>query len=103
MAVVFVPHYSPWVVSRWAFRLLMRRAESHLADAGDKYTLQQAVVLDGLHFDQVETEQANRLARAIGTAANELRVELRARPADPRDLELADMLAELEMHLSDFY
>jgi hypothetical protein len=103
MAVISVPHNSPWVVARWAFRMLLERAARRLENEGDKDALQQAVALDGWHFDLLEADQRKRLAWAIAAAADELRLDLQTASADPRDLELVEMLANLEMLLHDLY
>ncbi|MBN2176098.1 MAG: hypothetical protein JW722_00395 [Demequinaceae bacterium] len=102
MAVVSVPGSEPWVVARWAFRLLADSASPLLTDAADKYILEQAVALDGLLFDLLDAEQAQRLASALESAATDLRLRLITGPqTDPRDAEFADVLAVLVTSLHD--
>ncbi len=104
MAVVSVPHNDPWIVARWAFRRLLERAASGLSQEEDKYQLEQAIALDGLHFDLLEGSQAQRLAQAMGVAADELREELQQMEhGDARDAEFAEALAVLEMRLHDVH
>ena len=104
MAAVSIPHNDPWIVARWAFgRLLDRTAES-LVREEDRQALEQAKALDGLHFDLLTGGQAERIASAMQTAADQLRSELQeADEGDPRDAEFADALAVLEMRLHDVH
>jgi len=102
VAAVSIPYHDPWVVARWAFSRLLERASGALSADEDKRVLEQAVALDGLHFDLLEDDQARRVAQAMQAAAEQLRLELLvADPADPRDTEFAAALAVLEMHLHD--
>jgi hypothetical protein len=100
VASVSIPNYEPWIVSRWAFRTLAERAQSFVSDPNDIYKLQQAVALDGLHFDLVPADQCVRLERAVDQAADGLRDEFRDR-SDQRDLEFADLLDVLRLRRSD--
>jgi hypothetical protein len=103
MAAVSIPHHDPWIVARWAFRRLLERAAT-LSGEEDKSALEQAVALDGLHFDLLEGEQARRVALAVQAAADQLRLDLLAGDqTDPRDAEFAEALAVLEMRLHDVY
>ena len=105
MAAIAVPNYSPWILARWAMRMLMERAATHVTSDEDKYVFVQATALDGLHLDLVDDpDQRRRLARATATAADELRIELMTGPQDdPRDGEFAEMLGELSLQLYDLY
>lgn len=101
MAVVTIPFNDPWVVARWAFRMLAERTAVRVSEH-DKATLDQAIALDGLHFDLLEPDQARRLALAMQLASDELRFELlTVDQPDPRDGEFAEALAVLEMRLHD--
>lgn len=101
MAAVTIPFNDPWVVARWAFRMLAERTADRVSDR-EKETLDQAIALDGLHFDLLEPGQARRLALAMQLAAAELRVELLAvDQPDLRDAEFAEALTVLEMRLHD--
>jgi hypothetical protein len=100
VAVVDVPHYEPWLVNRWAFRTLAERAETFAVGPDDRYTLRQAVAVEGLHFDLLPPDQCARLALAVERAADELHAELRSRTT-PRDQDFADRLDTLRLSLSD--
>ena len=103
MAAVSVPRNDPWVVARWAFRLLLERTAPGLGNE-DRPLLDQAIALDGLHFDLLEPPQAVRVAQAMRYAADALRIELlEGDLSDPRDAELADALVTLEMILHDVH
>jgi hypothetical protein len=97
MAVVIsVPGHEPWMVANWAFRQLVEYALPLLPLETDKAHLEQAAALGGLLFRLEEAAQAKRLAAAIETAAGRLRNDLLQSPdSEPRDLEFADLLAEL--------
>ena len=105
MAAIAVPNYMPWIFARWAMRMLMERAATHVTSDEDKYLFVQATALDGLDFELVEDpEQRRRLARATATAADELRVELMNGPQDdPRDGQFAEHLGELSLQLYDLF
>jgi hypothetical protein len=104
MAVIVVPHYEPMKLARWAYRGLLERLAAATEDEGDNYTVRQAIALDGLHFDLLDRDQAVRLAERLARIADELRLELLRTPSDdPRDLQFAEALAELEMQLHDIY
>ena len=100
MAAVSVPHSEPWIVNRWAFRTLAERAQTFVSRPDDRYKLEQAVALDGLHFELLPADQCARLALAVERAADELRVEFRNRVA-ARDRDFADRLDSLRLALSD--
>ena len=75
-----------------------------LADAKDKHKLEQAGALSGLHFDLLDSEQGQRIALAVESAAIELRTQLIAGPRDDaRDAEFADILADLATSLHGLY
>ena len=104
MAAVSIPHNDPWIVARWAFGRLLDQTAKSLARQEDRRVLEQAKALDGLHFDLLDREQAERIARAMALTADQLRFELRgAEGKDPRDAEFADALAVLEMRLHDVH
>jgi hypothetical protein len=104
MAVIVVPHYEPMKLARWAYRGLLGRLADATEDEADNYTVRQAIYLDGLHFDLLDRDQAVRLAERLARIADELRLELLRTPSDdPRDLQFAEALAELEMRLHDIY
>jgi hypothetical protein len=100
VAVVNVPGYEPWIVARWAMRMLMERASVHAQSRDDRDALVQALALDGLHLGLLPDVQARRVAAAVEAAADELRSELRGK-SDPRDREFADRLGDLSLWLSD--
>lgn len=104
MAAVSIPYNDPWIVARWAFGRLLDRTSEGLVHQEDRQTLEQAKALDGLHFDLLAEDQADRIARAMQRAADQLRSELQAGGSgDPRDAEFADALAVLEMRLHDVH
>jgi hypothetical protein len=104
VAVIVVPHYEPMKLARWAYRGLLGRLADATEDEADNYTVRQAIYLDGLHFDLLDRDQAVRLAERLARIADELRLELLRTPSDdPRDLQFAEALAELEMRLHDIY
>jgi hypothetical protein len=100
VAAVSVPHTKPSIVNRWAFRTLAERAQTFVSHQDDRYTLEQAVALDGLHFELHPADQCARLALAVERAADELHVEFRNRRA-ARDRDFADRLDSLRLALSD--
>jgi hypothetical protein len=100
VVAVTVPHYEPWIVNRWAFRTLAERAETFISHPDDRYALEQAVALDGLHFGLLPPDQCARLALAVERAADELRAEYR-NGAAARDRDFADRLDRLRLALSD--
>ena len=105
MAVIVVPHYEPIKLARWAYRGLLERLADATDDEADNYIVRQAIALDGLNFDLLDSrDQAARLAERLARIADELRLELLRTPSDdPRDLQFAEALAELEMRLHDIY
>jgi hypothetical protein len=104
MAVIAVPNNEPVVVARWAFRQLLERLAAEVDIEGDNYAVNQAIALDGLHFELLDDDQAARLAKRLAEVADELRLELLCAPSDDqRDLEFAAVLADLEMRLHDVY
>jgi hypothetical protein len=105
MAVIVVPHYEPIKLSRWAYRGLLERLAAATEDEADDHTVRQAIALDGLNFDLLDDrDQAARLAERLAKVADELRLELLRTPSgDDRDLEFAEVLAQLEMQLHDVY
>jgi hypothetical protein len=105
MAVIVVPHYEPTKLARWAYRGLLERLAAATDNEGDNYIVRQAIALDGLHFDLLDDrDQAVRLAERLAKVADELRLELLRTPSDdPRDLQFAEILAQLEMQLHDIY
>jgi hypothetical protein len=104
MAAISLPHTEPWIVARWAFRMLAESATPLLADAGDRYIVEQAVALDGLSFEFLDAEKGQRLSLALETAAIELRAQLITGPQDdPRDAEFAEMLEVLATSLHAAY
>jgi hypothetical protein len=118
LAIICVPHHSPVKLSRWAFRMLLEPAATEVADhrgprhddpelGSDEYALRQAMALDGLNLDLLAEEdhgQAVRLAEVVARRAAALRLELRRQPGgDERDLEFAEILGTLAMHLDGFW
>jgi hypothetical protein len=82
MAVVSIPYNDPWVVARWAFGRLLDRTAETLVSEEDREALERAKALDGLHFGLLEDAQAERIARAMEAAADQLRFELEGADAD---------------------
>jgi hypothetical protein len=104
MAAIAIPHNEPTIVARWAFRALLDRLLSQIDDEADRYTVRQALALDGLHFARLDGDQAARLAKQLAKVADELRLELLRTPSDDeRDQQFAEILAVLEMQLHDVY
>ncbi len=104
MAVIALPNYEPTILSRWAYRALLGRLADDTENEDDANTVRQAIALDGLHLDLLDRDQAVRLAGRLARVADELRLELLRTPSDdPRDLEFAEALGELEMWLHDLF
>lgn len=84
--------------------MLNEAALPFLTHAEDKYKLEQAGALSGLHFDLLDSEQGRCVVVAVESAAIELRAKLIAGPQDdPRDAEFADILADLATSLHGLY
>jgi hypothetical protein len=67
--------------------------QDKLARADDRWSLEQAEALGGLILDEMEEQQAKRLAVAVGEAARELHAEIAARaPRDAREAGFRDLL-----------
>jgi hypothetical protein len=104
VAVIAVPYYEPLILARWAFRALLERLAAEVELEADRYAVQEALALDGLHFGLLDRDQAARLAERLGKVADQLRFELQRAPSgEERDLEFAEVLAGLEMRLHDLY
>lgn len=104
MAVIALPNYEPTILSRWAYRSLLERLADDTENEDDANAVRQAIALDGLHLDLLDRDQAVRLAERLARVADELRLELLRTPSDdPRDLEFAEALGELEMRLHDLF
>ena len=110
MAVICVPPHDPWKLARWAYRLVLERLLSEVDTHGgasaaqDRYTVEQARALDGLHLDlllDADRNQAVRIASYLYKVASALQPELRDQP-DQRDRGLAEVLAQLERQLLEF-
>lgn len=71
MAVIAVP-YEPVILARWAFRAPLERLAAE-ADERDRYAVREALAVDGLHFDLLDTDQATRLAQRLAKVADDLR------------------------------
>ena len=81
-------------------RSLLERASALVDNETDRYTLVQAVALDGLNFTLLPPDEVSRIALAVGTAAEQLRLEHRDGPEE-RDREFAAMLGDLSMWLTE--
>jgi hypothetical protein len=110
MAIISVPPYDPWVLAGWAHRLVLDRlltkvdAHGGVTAAQDHYTVEQARALKGLNLELLledNRDQALRLAAYLHEVAGELQPGLRGQP-EPRDGELAEVLAQLEWQLLEF-
>lgn len=103
MAVINVPGHEPWIVARWALEELVDEAKPELADPDDVFALDQAVALDGLHFDMIEPDQARRLAATLSVASGRLVQGLSERAsADALDESVARSLVKLQVMLRAF-
>jgi hypothetical protein len=87
VAVIAVPYYEPVILARWAFRAPLERLAAE-ADERDRYAVREALAVDGLHFDLLDTDQAARLAQRLAKVADDLRFDLQrtpsSRPTRPR-------------------
>ena len=102
MAVVSIPNYEPWIVARWVFHELLEPALELVDLEEDRYAIQQAMALDGLHFELIEDDaQVVRLARAVQSSGDELRSRLRDAGTELDD-DFAERLGTLSLRLSDF-
>jgi len=81
-------------------RLLLERGSSFVDSESDRYTLVQAIALDGLHFPLLPPDEGRRIAIAVRTAAEQLPLEHRNGPEE-RDREFAAMLGDLSMWLTE--
>jgi hypothetical protein len=85
-----------WFVAGYEFRQVLGRAREKVARADDRWRLEQAEALQGLHFDLMQEEQAKRLAAAVGQAAEDLHAEISAgEPRDAREAGFRDLLSGL--------
>jgi hypothetical protein len=100
MAVISIPGQEPQKLQNQTLRILCERAKEHLADGEDRYLLDQASALNGLHFELVEAGRRARMAAALVAAAVDYRAELLA-IAEPGELESsrAQVLGELSSYL----
>jgi hypothetical protein len=81
-------------------RALMERAVELAETDEDRAALNEAVALDGLHFDLLPPEQTLRLARTVQRAADQLGPEVRL-GAEERDREFALRLGDLSLWLTE--
>lgn len=64
------------------------------------YSLRQAIALDGLVIESIESSESAQISRAVGLAAADLYEEWRVKDeADQRDLDFTDLLAEIAIAL----
>jgi hypothetical protein len=100
MAVISIPGQEPQKLQNQTLRILCESAKEHLADGDDRYLLDQAGALNGLHFELVEPGRRGRLASALIAAADAYHADLLAR-AEPDELESsrAQVLGELSSYL----
>jgi hypothetical protein len=102
--IVSIPFYEPWKLSGWGFRRLLERALLDVSNEDDQFVLTRALALQGLRFQLLAQDQGKRLAQVVEQAASPPRMELwSSDSAEPRDSELADALAALEVHLHDLH
>jgi hypothetical protein len=97
--VITISPQEPWFVAGWAYRMVMERAMTLLSNPVDQETLQEAIALQGLDFEFLAQDQSLRIARALLTAADQLRPELISSGTEERDKELADCLVTLAQNL----
>lgn len=103
MAVIsFSPGTNGWFVPRHEFRRLLETAASGLSER-HALLLQQAIYLDGLHFEFLDPGDIASIVAALQRASEEIRRELATTPtADTRDREFGVVLGELEHRLGAF-
>ncbi len=70
MAIVSISKEKGWLVARWAFkRFFEDLLLNHPGDDVFRYEVKQAMALDGLHLDLVETNLREELCHAIISTA----------------------------------
>jgi hypothetical protein len=66
MAVITFNNKISWLVSSWAFsRLFEDICSQHTIDCDMKYKFDQAIALDGLHFERIDPNLRNRILRVM--------------------------------------
>lgn len=98
--IIAVPHYEPWQVRGWGFRALAEATTRLLEEPEDIDVIFMGGVFQLLDLERLEHEQAVRVARALRSAADALR--LANLDADEEmDRTFAHHLGELSLLLSD--
>lgn len=101
MAVVSIPDYAPWVISRRAFRQLLDRMLDQRLDDATRQVIEQAKAVDGLMLDLLTEPQRARLAPVVAQGADELRHRIDSGLADMPDPDgyLREVLSQLSLLL----
>jgi hypothetical protein len=81
--VVGFRHEEPWFVSSRAFDRLAEKALADLTRREDRYAIEQAIGLSGLHLDLIDDAQAVRLMDVLVGASRAARRELDELTATP--------------------
>jgi hypothetical protein len=97
---VVIPNNGTWKVSGAAFRLLAREATERLDSDDDREVLTKGQALNGLFLDQLDPEQAHRVALAMQGAAATLRTGLVGSTSE-WDQSFADALDYLGLRLTE--
>jgi hypothetical protein len=82
---------------------LYRRAIELTGDASDRAVLGHPSALMSMSFDDLQPEQAVRIARAMVTAAEEIRRPYSVPGGSPADVETAAQLAAIGMIVARSY
>ena len=85
-----------WFLAGHEYRQVLSLARGHVQEPGDLGALDQAEALQGLYFDLLEADQAQRLAEAVRLAACQLDADLRQKPIlTAREAGFRDLLPAL--------
>jgi hypothetical protein len=95
-----IPNNGVWTVSNTAFRLLAQEATELLERPEDRKVLAVGQAVNGLFLDQLEPDQARRVASAMQAAADALGCRLRTSGSE-WNLSFAESLDDLALRLTE--
>ncbi len=77
-----------WVVARWAYCGILEHVQEEVREDYDlHYCVEEAIALDGLHLDLLESGLTSRLVSVLLRVANEVVAGSRAVRVDGRTLD----------------
>ena len=104
MPVVVVPHSEPVKLARYEFAMLLTKVLDRVEAVDERQEIELALGHDGLLLDRCGQDLADRLARHVAMAADDLRFDIMGRGArDDRELGFAETLAHIEMLMHDLF